>query len=78
MTAPRHNFSSDYYQIKLKGRLCRGWEDWFEGMTMTYQDGITTLTGPVTDQSALHGLLIRVRDLGLYLISVNRIPPAPD
>jgi len=77
MNKSHKNCCCDYYQIKIKGRLGSGWEDWFEGMTMTYKNGITTLTGSVTDQSALHGLLIRIRDLGLYLISINRIEPDP-
>ena len=63
------------YQIKVKGRLGNQWSDWFEGMTITYKEGITTLAGEVLDQAALHGLLIRVRDMGLQLISVNRIEP---
>ena len=61
------------YQIKVKGRLGSQWSDWFEGMTITYQEGITTIAGEVLDQAALHGLLIRVRDLGLTLVSVNRV-----
>ena len=63
------------YQIKVKGRLSNQWIDWFEGMTITSEGGITTITGPVTDQAALHGLLIRVRDLGLPLLSVNCVEP---
>ena len=60
-----------HYQIKVKGHLGNQWIDWFEGMTITSEGGVTTITGPVTDQAALHGLLIRVRDLGLPLLSVN-------
>ena len=63
------------YQIEVKGRLSSQWAVWFEGMTLTYQEGITTIAGEVLDQAALHGLLIRVRDMGLQLISVNRIEP---
>ncbi|NQT27535.1 hypothetical protein HQ585_19430 [candidate division KSB1 bacterium] len=63
------------YQIKVKGRLCSQWSDWFEGMTITYQEGITTIVGEILDQAALHGLLIRVRDLAIPLISVKRIKP---
>lgn len=61
------------YQIKITGRLGDQWSDWFGGMTITYQEGMTTITGEVLDQAALHGLLIRIRDLGLELISVNPI-----
>ncbi len=62
-----------YYQIKVKGRLGSQWSDWFEGMTITSEEGVTTLAGKVADQAALHGLLIRVGDLGVTLISVIRV-----
>ncbi len=67
------------YQIQVEGRLRAGWSEWFDGMTVTVDkenDGptLTTLTGPVADQAALHGLLNRVRDLGLTLVSVQRLP----
>ncbi len=66
--------AGETYEIKLKGHLNESWADWFDGMTFTHEsDGTTTLTGEVLDQSALHGLLKKVRDLGLPLISVNRI-----
>ncbi len=62
------------YQIRLKGQLGSEWAEWFGGLTITLADnGETLLTGPVIDQAALHGLLRRVRDLGLPLISVNRV-----
>ena len=61
------------YQLKVKGVFGSRWSDWFEGMKIESIDGITVLTGKVVDQAALHGLLGRVRDLGLTLISVTRI-----
>ena len=62
------------YQIRIKGHLGAQWTDWFEGLTITLQEnGDTLLTGPVVDQSALHGLLKKVRDLGMPLLSVNYV-----
>ena len=62
------------YQIRIKGHLDERWSDWFDGLTITQEtDGNTLLTGPVVDQSALYGLLKKVHDLGLSLISVNKI-----
>jgi len=62
------------YEICIKGLLDNRWSNWFEGFTITREsNGETRLTGQVTDQAALHGLLRKVRDLGLPLISVNRI-----
>lgn len=66
------------YQIRLKGHLGPQWADWFEGLTITLEDdGETLLTGPVVDQAALHGLLKKVRDLGMPLISAVRVKPGP-
>ncbi|MDY0019497.1 MAG: hypothetical protein RBT47_05785 [Anaerolineae bacterium] len=61
------------YEIKVKGRLDDGlWSQWFEGMTVTSKEGgVTVLTGPVTDQAALYGLLFKLRDLALPLLSVT-------
>jgi hypothetical protein len=64
------------YQIRIKGHLGREWTDWFEGLTITQEgDGDTLLTGPVVDQAALHGLLKKVRDLGMPLVSVSPVEP---
>jgi hypothetical protein len=61
------------YQIRIQGHLGTQWTDWFEGLTITLEDnGDTLLTGPVVDQAALHGVLKKVRDVGLPLVSVNR------
>ena len=64
------------YQIRIKGHLGGQWTDWFGGLTLTLEDnGETLLAGPVVDQAALHGLLRKVRDLGMPLLSVNRVEP---
>ena len=64
------------YQITIKGHLGRQWTDWFGGLTITLEEnGDTLLTGPVVDQAALHGLLKKVRDLGMPLLSVMRVKP---
>lgn len=63
------------YAIRLRGHLDARWADWFDGLHITLEeDGDTLLTGPIMDQAALHGLLKKVRDLGLPLISVEPIP----
>jgi hypothetical protein len=67
----------EFYQITVKGHLDNRWDNWFEGLTITaLDDGETLLTGPVVDQAALHGLLRKVRDLGLPLLSVTRVRPS--
>ena len=64
------------YRIRIRGRLDDHWSDWFDGLTITpWEGGDTLLTGPVIDDAALHGLLKKVRDLGMPLISVNRVEP---
>jgi hypothetical protein len=63
------------YEIRVAGYLSPEWVEWFEGLTITLEeDGNTLLTGFVADQAALHGLLKKVRDLGLSLLSVNQVP----
>ncbi len=65
---------STHYQIRVQGHLRPEWSEWFDDMSITHEtNGTTTLSGPVTDQAALHGLLIKVRDLGLELIAVSRV-----
>jgi hypothetical protein len=62
----------EYYEIKLRGRLDPAWSEWFAGLTLTHLEGdLTLLSGLLADQAALHGLLERVRDLNIGLISVN-------
>jgi hypothetical protein len=66
---------SGWYEIRLQGRLDSRWSARFEGMTLTTGDGSTLLTGRVVDQAALHGLLHRLRDVGLPLVSLTRVEP---
>ncbi len=64
------------YEIRVKGHLDDRWSDWFEGLTITLEEnGDTLLTGPVIDQAALHGLIKKVRDLGMPLVSVSPVEP---
>ena len=64
------------YQIRITGHLGPQWTDWFGGVTLTWEaNGETLLTCPVVDQAALHGVLKKVRDLGLPLVSVTRVGP---
>lgn len=66
------------YQIRLQGHLGQQWAEWFAGLTITLtENGDTLLTGPVVDQAALHGLLRKVRDLGIPLVSVIQVDPGP-
>jgi hypothetical protein len=81
MSAGRHQ-NPGRYEIRVKGHLDTRWAAWFDGLTLTHgSDGTTIIHGPVTDQAALHGLLQKICDLGLPLISVNHLgpghPPAP-
>ena len=66
------------YEIRLKGHLDTRWAAWFDGLSLSLEtDGTTIIRGPIPDQAALHGLLQRVRDVGLPLVSVNRVEPDP-
>ncbi len=67
------NTTPTWYVIRVEGCLGDRWAEWFEGMTITQEYNQTLLTGPVVDQAALYGLLKKVRDLGMPLISVNRV-----
>jgi hypothetical protein len=75
-TSTEDHHEPGHYEIRVKGHLENRWASWFERLTITLDDnGETRLTGPVVDQAALHGLLRKVRDLGMLLISVKRIEP---
>ena len=73
-TGPHH--SPERYEIRLRGHLDSRWEAWFDGLSLSNEsDGTTIIGGPVVDQAALHGLLQKVRDLGLPLVSVTQVQP---
>jgi hypothetical protein len=62
---------ADYYEIRVRGLLDSHWSAWFEGLTLTHLgNGQTLIAGPIQDQAALHGILAKIRDLGLHLLSV--------
>jgi hypothetical protein len=64
------------YEIRVKGHVDTRWAAWFDGMTLSHDgDGTTRIHGPVVDQAALHGLLAKVRDIGLGLISITQVEP---
>ena len=64
----------NWYEIRVQGHLDQGWSEWFDGLTITYEpEGNTVLRGSLADEAALHGVLIKVRDLALPLLAVNRI-----
>jgi hypothetical protein len=74
----KDHYEPGLYEIRLKGHLGSQWTDWFEGLTITLEDnGDTLLTGPVIDQAALHGLLKKIRDLGMPLVSISPVEPGP-
>lgn len=80
MTEPRgpedNHPEGGWYEIRLTGHLESRWAAWFDGMTLSHErDGSTVLNGPVADQAALHGLLQKVRDIGLPLVSVSHVEP---
>ena len=73
------SMSQEFYQITVKGHLNPNWANWFDGLTITpLPNGTTVISGPMVDQAALHGLLRKVRDLGVPLLSVTRIRPGQD
>ena len=80
--SPGRQQDAGWYEIRVRGHLDARWAAWFDGLTLTHgSGGATIIHGPVADQAALHGLLQKIRDLGLPLISVNHLdpghPPAP-
>jgi hypothetical protein len=73
-----HQHKPGRYEIRLRGHLAARWAAWFDGMTLTtHSDGTTVLEGPVVDQAALHGLLAKLRDLGLPLLSLTQVDADP-
>ena len=74
MTKDKKKDTTETYEIKIQGHLDTKWSEWFYGMTITHErDGATTLYGPLPDQTVLHSVLDRIRDMNLQLISVNQI-----
>ena len=86
LASPDDRHTSERYEIRLKGHLDARWAAWFDGLSITHEgDGTTVIHGKLVDQAALHGVLRKVRDVGLPLISVSRVapdhpdaPPTPD
>ena len=77
MSRGQHHHSGQY-EIRLKGHLDSRWAAWFDGMSIINEsDGMTVIRGPVIDQAALHGLLQKLRDLNLPLVSVTQVDPDP-
>jgi len=79
MTPPRTTgpADNDRYEIRIRGQLDTQWSDWFEGFALTVSDDQTILTGRISDQAALHGLLRRIGNLGLTLVSVTQLTATP-
>ena len=76
---PTGHHNTGLYEIRVKGHLDPRWAAWFDGMGLANEsDGVTVIHGPVADQAALHGLLRKVRDMGLPLISVTQVDRQPD
>jgi hypothetical protein len=68
-----------FYEIRVEGHIGDSWSSWFEGLTIRHEEsGETVLTGPLADEAALHGVLVRIRDLGLPLVAVKRVPGAEE
>jgi hypothetical protein len=68
-----------FYEIRVEGHIGSSWSSWFEGLTIRHEEnGETVLTGSLADEAALHGVLIRIRDLGLPLVEVKRVPGAEE
>jgi hypothetical protein len=77
MQPPAAKKTPPIYEIRIRGRRDKDWVEWFDNMTLTHtSEGQTILTGPMPDQAALHGILNRIRDLNLELISVTQTEPA--
>jgi len=75
-TSTSHHQHLGWYEIRLKGHLDTRWAAWFDGLNLTNEsDGTTLIQGPIPDQAALHGLLQKVRDVGLPLVSVTQVDP---
>ena len=75
-TSTGHHHHLGWYKIRLKGHLDTRWAAWFDGLSLTNEsDGTTLIQGPIADQAALHGLLQKVRDVGLPLVSVTQVEP---
>jgi hypothetical protein len=78
MTSPSPDPSASY-ELRIRGHLGQHWSTWFDGLTLTHEDdGTTTLRGVVSDQSELHGLLAKVRDLGVPLLSLTTVDTVED
>jgi hypothetical protein len=65
----------EHYEIRVEGLLGERWTAWFEGLQVSSEGTDTVMSGPLTDQAALHGVLVKIADLGMHLISVHRVDP---